>query len=201
MSRTKNLDTISKVILVIALPFFYSVSYSLFDFPQAFEEPLIETFQISAVEVTSLDAINASFTIPVDFLMVKILQKYKLKQTAVFFALISALGTFLTHLAIPWTNYKILVLARLFYGIGLESLYVVSGVGVEKWFKVSEIILVNGLARVELKLVNTLMVFLMPYLYVAFDSLTAPMLALELMSLVLVFNSILFYIIETRYEG
>ena len=199
-AKPRAVGSVTKFILYVTVPILYSFSYLLYNFPQVFEEPLINTFKITSVEVTSLYAISSSSAVPVDLLMVKVLQKCKLKDTAVFTAIISALGTLLTHLGIAWINYEILAIARFFFGIGMESMYVVSAVAIEKWFKASEVTLANGLSRFELELLDTMMVFFMPSLYVAYNSLTTPMLTLDVMSLVLVFSSILFYVIETRYE-
>ena len=195
------MDPITKAALVIVVPMIYSASFALFNFPQAFEGPLIEKFNISPVEVTSLYAINASSTIPVDFLMIKILQKFHLRDCALFFSLISALGTFLTHYAVSSTNYQMLVIARFLFGIGLESLYVVSGVGVEKWFPASEVTIINGVARVGMMVLDTLMVYLMPLLYIRFGSFSPVLICFELVSLFLLLCAVVFYTIEAKYQG
>ena len=35
--KTKRVGRVNKIILVIVVPFFYGLGYSLFNFPQAFE--------------------------------------------------------------------------------------------------------------------------------------------------------------------
>ena len=199
---TKNLkiDKLSKLILMVVVPLFYSLGYTLFNFPQSFEEPLIDSFQISAVQVTSLYAINSSSTIPVDLLMVKVLQRFKLKTCAIILSIISASATFMTHYAVSNTNYSLLMLGRFLFGVGLESMYVVSGVATEKWFTASEVTMMSGIARVQLRCANTIMVYLLPYLYVTFKSWSAPLLVLEIMSSTLVISSLAFYVVETKYE-
>ena len=132
--------------------------------------------------------------------MVKILQNFSLKSCGIFFSVLSAAGSFLTHYAVSYSNYGLLVTARFIYGIALESLYVVSGVATEKWFEPSEVTLMSGLSRVEIRIVNSVMVYVLPYLYVSFNSFTAPMLELEISGLILVVCSLAFYAVETQLE-
>ena len=132
--------------------------------------------------------------------MIKILQKFHLRDCALFFSLISALGTFLTHYAVSSTNYQMLVFARFLFGIGLESLYVVSGVGVEKWFPASEVTIINGVARVCIMVLNTLMVYLMPLLYIRSGSFQLVMICLEVVSVFLLLCASVFYTIENKYQ-
>ena len=47
----KITNPITKAALFIVVPMLYSASFTLFDFPLAFEGPLINKFQISAVKL------------------------------------------------------------------------------------------------------------------------------------------------------
>ena len=179
----------------------FAGTFILFDFPQAFEKVLIEKFEVSAVSVVSLYSINASTTLIMDLAMIWILEKISLGKAAVLFQALCCLGVLFTHVGVSSSSFTHVVVGRLFFGIGNECLYVVNNIAVEKWFDGTDMLIVCGLARIQLRLCTWADAFLFPIIFMSFgESLSAVMYAVEAVTLVTVLMTLIFYWIDEKYD-
>ena len=186
--------------LFFMVPLINGSKFAFYDFPQLFEGKLIHHFNVTAVEVVSLYSIN-SFTAPVvDLLMVYFIRRYGLGLCGLLSQTSVLLGVLASHFGIINSHYWLIMLGRLFFGLGMEIAGLVNSAVVEKWFQEKDITTAIACNRVYFRVFLMAVAYSFPLLYTECGGFGPVMIGFEIIATLSLMGGLFYYYVEKNYE-
>ena len=151
--------------------------------------------------MVSLYSIN-SFSAPVvDLLMVYVIKRYGLGLCGAVAQTSILLGMLSTHLGVFGSEYWMVMLGRLFFGLGLETSILINSAVVEKWFEPKHITQIIAYTRVYFRVFLMLAAYTLPMLYIEEGDFMPVMVGFEVVGVLSLIGGLFYYWVELRFES
>jgi len=150
--------------------------YYCLDGPQALEKSITEKFQVTNVEFGLLYSVYGLPNIILPFFGGMIIDILGVRLGISVFSFLLVIGQFLVTLGAAYNTFAVMVLGRVVFGLGGESLGVASCAMMTKWFKDKELSLSMGVILCIARIGSSINSFLSPKLALWTGELYAPLL-------------------------
>jgi MFS family permease len=140
-------------------------SYFCYDNPATLQAAIIRRFDVSVTQYSLLYSVYSLPNIILPIFGGKIIDKFGKGSCLILTTLLVFLGQFILSFGADWDSFWTLVLGRLIFGMGSETLFVVQAVYCNNWFKNMEISLAMGVSSSVPNFISFMSGFVVPRVY------------------------------------
>ena len=177
------------LLLVIPLQW-TAVSFS-YDFPQMFEAALIQNMGISTFQIEFLYSVGSLPNLVSNIFAAMLINCIGIQLVAVIFQAVLMFGVGLTFLAVRSNSYTLILIGRVFVGLGFDLTFMLQLVTAERWFSGKFLTFSYGIGRSFAYIATALSYFFTPRLFLKYRNLeTSVMLCMAYSTLIFITTSI-----------
>lgn len=146
-----------------------------YDFPQLFEPQLIKKFNISTIKVSLMYTFASAPNLIMNIFAAWLIEKIGLAVSTVVFSSTVFFGILICFFGFTTEKFEYLLIGRLIFGIGFDTMFLTQALGSERWFSGRFMTFAYALTRSCVYLFSTVALYYQPELFLKYRGFQVPM--------------------------
>ena len=186
--------------LLVVIPLQWTAVSFSYDFPQMFEAALIQNMGISTFQIEFLYSLGSLPNLVSNIIAALLINRIGIQLVAVIFQAVLMFGVGLTFLAVRGNSYTLLLIGRVFVGLGFDLTFMLQLVTAERWFSGKFLTFSYGLGRSFAYIATAVSYFFTPRFFLKYRNLEASVMLCMGFCAVIFVTTAIYAVIDIKNE-